>query len=866
MSEAQTPRMEPAAAWYARRGIAVFPVKARDKVPLTEHGVKDASADPTAVHAWWSRWPNANLGVACGVPSGVLVVDIDGADGEAALEALAAEHGALPPCPEVRTGKGRHLWFAHDERVRNSVKRLPSVDTRSTGGYVLAPPSVHPSGAVYRWVPGRAITDLEPPPPPEWLVAALTRPKRLEPELPPTPARDRALPPPDESDRRRRWCLRALAEEARTLARTPPGGRNDQLNKSAYKVGGYVVSGYLDEDEVRRELLAACEAWGQDRDVRKDRATLERGLEAGKRDPRPVPELERAERPSRTRTADELGDVARRALLDDPAPPRDGSGGNFDAPPPTDDDLGPPPSGGGPDDELPPIFDTFDEHEMSVLADRYLAGDPELHQRGGLLVHVLRDESPGAGVARARAAPRIAQIQVAWLRALTTRRVRWMRYKRAKDGSIEEHRIKPPTHAIAAFHARGHWECIRKLEGVTATPVFRPDGSLCTTPGYDQTTGVLYEPHEAFPTIPERPTRQDADDALEALRYVIQDFPFENAAHEAAWFAAVLTPLARYAFRGPAPCFLIDANSPGVGKGKLAAAAAIIATGRAPTMVVLDHDEREQRKRITSIAIEGDAVVVLDNVEGRFGSPTLCAALTSDEWSDRVLGGSESYRGPLLTTWLATANNAQLTTDMVRRTAHVRVVTNLEHPEERTGFAIPHLEQYVHAHRPRLAAAALTILRGWHCAGRPDPGLPTWGSFEGWSTVVRHALVWAGLRDPGETRAQLRALSDSASDNLIQLVEGWMQVVLPGSRLTTGEILTKAKSDSGEPLREAMEGFAPGKALTSKGIGKLLSRYRGRVVDGRIIRSERDDARKQMVWWVERADPTRPEPTTPIPF
>lgn len=941
--------MVSAALWYASAGFAVFPLRPRTKVPITEHGCLDATRDEEQVRAWWARWPDANIGIHMGEASGgVWVLDVDGPVGEATLAQLEAEHGALPPTREVRTPRpGRHLYFRAPEGAlpKNTVGRKDKLDTRATGGYVVAPPSVHPDGPVYVWAEGRGPGDLVEALAPNWLLERFTG-RRPAPPQPSTPMP--SAPPSTARDVRRKWCLGALESEARELADAPPGTRNDKINSAAFKIGGYVGAGHLEEAEVEYVLLGACSSWA-DRDERKDIDTLRRGLRAGIAQPRALPPdvearayrqaLEDARRATQhtlrdawSRVADLKGDlrapgleaqaarlrdlvtsgaleardvtgqledaanrcglvdatswtavralIARGLGLDpklNPAPPlaprrreTEEAPPHFDddAPPPTDDDLDG--GGGGGDDRsrLPEIIDTFDEATMVELADEHFAPDDGLYQRGGLLVQALLDEAPGAGVTRERTAAMIREMDVAWLRALSTRRVRWMKWKRVGEG-FEKVQIKPPTHAIAAFASRGFWKHVRKLEGVSSTPVFRADGSILSTPGYDAQSGVLYAPHETFPAVPDQPTRQDVDDAVEALRYLVSDFPFEGPEHQAAWFASVLTPLARHSFRGPAPLFLIDANTPGTGKGKLATLTGIISTGRPPVLKPYDGDEREQRKVITGIAIEGTELVLFDNVKGLLGSGVLEAALTSDTWSDRVLGGSESYSGPLLTTWMATSNNASLTTDMVRRVAHIRLSTPLEKPEERTGFAIPVVEDYARQHRPRLVAAALTILRGWHVAKRPRAELAAWGSYEGWTSVVRQSLVWAGLMDPGASRTHLREMADSGSELLTQLMEGLIQANASSIyKLTAGELLVKAKDKNGETLKEALEAFSGGRgALTSKTIGKLLSRYRGRIYDGRVIRGEQDPKRRQLVWWVERdkAQSGPAAPTTPTP-
>lgn len=83
-----------AALEYAGRGWPVFPVEPRGKRPLTSHGVHDASTDTATITDWWKQWPDANLGLATGTASGLLVIDIDGPKGEAAYKDLC---GTLSP-------------------------------------------------------------------------------------------------------------------------------------------------------------------------------------------------------------------------------------------------------------------------------------------------------------------------------------------------------------------------------------------------------------------------------------------------------------------------------------------------------------------------------------------------------------------------------------------------------------------------------------------------------------------------------------------------------------------------------------------------------------------------------------------------
>jgi RecA-family ATPase len=145
-----------AALLYQGHGLAVFPLRPREKTPSTSHGVKDATLEGGKAHRWWTSRPDANVAVATGAVSGVVVLDVDGDEGLASLHELLREHGVnLPKTPCASTGKGMHLYFRHPGgSVGNRVGIRPGLDLRADGGYVVAPPSVHPSGDTYKWVVG----------------------------------------------------------------------------------------------------------------------------------------------------------------------------------------------------------------------------------------------------------------------------------------------------------------------------------------------------------------------------------------------------------------------------------------------------------------------------------------------------------------------------------------------------------------------------------------------------------------------------------------------------------------------------------------------------------------------------------------
>jgi hypothetical protein len=150
---------------YAEAGLAIFPLRPHDKKPLLSSrnggkGFKDATCNVVQVKAWWAKCPNANIGCVPG-KSGLVVIDIDGPDGEKSWAKLGLAGVDTLTVVTGRTQGGRHLYFAHPGGTLSNSPVGEKLDTRADAGYVVLPPSVHPSGRVYRWVdPKRRIAPL----------------------------------------------------------------------------------------------------------------------------------------------------------------------------------------------------------------------------------------------------------------------------------------------------------------------------------------------------------------------------------------------------------------------------------------------------------------------------------------------------------------------------------------------------------------------------------------------------------------------------------------------------------------------------------------------------------------------------------
>jgi hypothetical protein len=486
---------------------------------------------------------------------------------------------------------------------------------------------------------------------------------------------------------------------------------------------------------------------------------------------------------------------------------------------------------------LPKIEITLNEKAVNDRVIQLITNRGDVYDCNASLASIINEQLPGEPDRK-----RIQTIGLPGLREVISETMLFFEVSQDKEGNEVEKLSRVPRWCHEAILVRGFWPDLPVLRRIVSSPVLRSDGTVIQNAGYDENSGLYLDLVDEFPLIKESPNSADVQTAVDMLFDVVVDFPFRDAASKSAWLASLFTPLAREAYRGcTGPLFLFDANVRGSGKSLLGDINGLVVTGREATRLASPKDDDEARKRITALVTGSDQIVLIDNIAGRFGSAALDAALTGITWQDRKLGHSELIEAPLRMAWYGSGNNVILAADTARRVCHIRLESPLENPEDRDGFKYPDIRRHVRRNRPALLAAALTVLRGFIAAGRPDQKLKPWGSFEGWSDLVRGAIVWAGLADPGETRTELRATSDSEASGLRQMLLAVDQVDADSHGLRTSDMLKIAQgrepsysADDRDCMAEAAETFCGLQImkLTTQRLGNRLSHFRNRVIDG----------------------------------
>ena len=413
------------------------------------------------------------------------------------------------------------------------------------------------------------------------------------------------------------------------------------------------------------------------------------------------------------------------------------------------------------------------------------------------------------------------------------------------------------------------------LRLIIEAPTLAPDGRLIITPGYDRESGYYYVPAHGLvvPEIPEAPTPQQVRTAALLLYEVIQDFPFvrtkkvkdqviEDHANEANAIAVMMTPVLRGMISGPIPLALLDKPQQGSGASLLAEVVALIATGIA-TMATAPKSDEEWDKQILSLLLAGRAVIIFDNVEGRFYAPALASALTSTHKGGRLLGRSIDVSVPQRSTWIATGINIQLAGDLPRRCYWVKMDPKNPRPWLRkTEFIHPDLKGWVLNDRGRIIAAILTLARAWIRAGRPVPkASPILGGYESWSKTLGGILETTGIPGFLCNLEDLYSETDADAPEWAAFLKRlYEEFAIEGAMFTVNSLTKRLNDTTGLPLEESLFGILPEDVASAWGrptsfsriLGNALKRRRGmRFTNGYYLDRENDVKHGAVLWHIK---------------
>lgn len=279
---------------------------------------------------------------------------------------------------------------------------------------------------------------------------------------------------------------------------------------------------------------------------------------------------------------------------------------------------------------------------------------------------------------------------------LKHRAVELVRFEQVKQARGQEPHRVPATPSV---------ELIRNVR-VEPDPPLPVINRVTPVPVYEPSRGLV------LPTVPTRPSRTEISAARSLLLdELLVDFPFVSDADTAHALAFGLLPFVRDLVDGPTPPHMFEAPKAGTGKGLAVRILSALFVGKAEaTATPAPTVEEEWRKKLFSLLLEGRTYAFVDNVNNRLDSGALASAITSEMYTDRPLGVSETTPVAVRCVRVATANNPVVSTELARRAIRIRINAKEEHPHLRSEFRHTDLVAWTMAHRGALLGAAYTLV------------------------------------------------------------------------------------------------------------------------------------------------------------
>ena len=419
------------------------------------------------------------------------------------------------------------------------------------------------------------------------------------------------------------------------------------------------------------------------------------------------------------------------------------------------------------------------------------------------------------------------------------------------DGRAEAFRpCDPPQPLVRQLLALGERRKLKRLEAVVTAPTIRLDGSVLDRPGYDEATGLLLDLRPTgLPRVIDRPTVEQARDALAVLLKPFTAFPFVDPAARGALLAALLTAVVRPVLP-TAPAFGFDAPVQGSGKTLLAQCMGALIEGAPPDVWPHTHnarDDEETRKRLFTALRTGSRALIWDNITGTFDSAAMAAFITAPAMIDRVLGKSEAIRVPNRALLILTGNNLALAGDMPRRVLICRIDPQTSEPFARQ-FDLDPLAHCLDRREDMVAAACTLIRARFTHMTQPAPG--RLASFEAWDDLVRQTVVWCEVMldpfqfgDPMDLIREAQA-ADPEGDALFALLDA-LRERFGRHEFSSKEVLAAMQATiDRSPIESALLDIAGEKAIrTAVGLGRVLKFREGRIVHGLRLFGRADSGR-----------------------
>jgi hypothetical protein len=402
------------------------------------------------------------------------------------------------------------------------------------------------------------------------------------------------------------------------------------------------------------------------------------------------------------------------------------------------------------------------------------------------------------------------------------RLVNWMQESKNEWGT----HVDPSLNVIGDALST-HKPPLPELTQVVSIPIVTSEGRLITVPGYDAESGVFYAAESAcLPLINSAATKQDALGALKWIEEeVLVDFPFADEASKAAAISIAILPFVRQLIHGQTPLYLLEKPAAGTGATTLGLALCYPFIGKEIPVTTWTSNEEERRKQITAHLASGGGPIFYDNMSGYVNSDVLASALTSQNWSDRILSTSKQAEFPINSTWLATGNNPEFHAQILRRIASIRLVSLMEDPSQRTNWRHADLLHWISTHRTEYVEKILTIVMAWLNEGMPEfQGKPL-ASYVSWSSVMGGILEFVDVPGFLENIDLKKAAMDNETQVIREFIQAWWEEY-EGAPKSPTDILTDFSA-----MEVTGNWDAPNRQGQVTKVGRWMAHLKDRVFD-----------------------------------
>ncbi|MBS0338555.1 MAG: DUF3854 domain-containing protein [Proteobacteria bacterium] len=381
-----------------------------------------------------------------------------------------------------------------------------------------------------------------------------------------------------------------------------------------------------------------------------------------------------------------------------------------------------------------------------------------------------------------------------------------------------------PPRLLADWMVRKPDVRVPELKSIATVPFFDAKGQVIDEDGFHGPSETWLALADRPLPVPKVPTAAEVEAAKALiLDVMVGEFPFVDEASKAHALSIMLERLLVAVIDAPMPLHIVESASPGTGKGFLTRAMLHPVLGRAPSFKSDPVTDEEWRKVITMTMMAKSPVLCVDNVTQTLKSGALLAAVTTDRWNDRVLGGNTVTDGTIRWSWVVLGNNVAGTVEIMRRAVWTRLESTSATPWTKTDYKIPNLEQWVAQHRREVLQAAMTLCRHWVAQGM-KPGSAKLASFEQWSEVIGGVLEACEI--PGFL-GNPRDIEESSDD------EGWTEFVTTWWDLYHGDPTnTSILFSAADPVLELYGKDEDGRR---RSFGMQLGKRKGRVYAGKRL-------------------------------